>query len=230
MAGGVIMDDPAMGFFAGPNLTGGEGSPTAGFTDEDWVRAIRHGVGPNGKALRLMPSDEYYYLSDGDLGSLIAYLESLEPIDNNPGAIRPGPLGRALFAFGKLPNFLPAEHIPHDAPRPEAPPEGLTLEFGSYIAKGCTGCHGDQLAGGPIPGGAPSWPAAANLTPDKETGLAGWTQDDFITALRTGIRPDGTEIDTVMPWKAFGMMKDVELDALWLYVQSLEPREFGQNQ
>lgn len=228
LQGGVIINDPAMGYIAGPNLTGAEGSATAEFNDADWVRAIRHGVGKEGLPLIMMPSGEYYYLSDEDLGDLIAYLKSLEPIDNDPGMSKVGPLGRALYTFGQMPTLLHAELIDHNAPHPEAPPMGETIEYGEYLAKGCTGCHGVNLAGGAIVGAPPSWPKAANLTPD-ESGMKGWTHDDFVTAMREGVRPDGVELNPIMPWQSFKSLKDVELNALWLYVSSLEPRAYAQN-
>ena len=59
-----------------PNLTSGAGGVGATNTDEDWVRAIRHGVGHDGRALWVMPSLSFSRLSDEDLGALIAYLES----------------------------------------------------------------------------------------------------------------------------------------------------------
>jgi mono/diheme cytochrome c family protein len=55
-----------------PNLTAGLGGVGVTNTDEDWVRAIRHGVGHDGRGLALMPSGVFYYLSDEDLGALIA--------------------------------------------------------------------------------------------------------------------------------------------------------------
>src|SRR5688500_9157854 len=53
--GSKVIDDTAMGTLHGPNLTRGKGSRVATFKDEDWVRAIRHGVGPDGRGLFLMP-------------------------------------------------------------------------------------------------------------------------------------------------------------------------------
>jgi hypothetical protein len=66
-----------------------------------------------------------------------------------------------------------------------------------------------------------------NLTQGGE--LIGWTLDDFMTTMRTGVTPSGHQLDDeYMPWKTiFQYMTDEELEAIWLYLQSLPPREFG---
>jgi hypothetical protein len=78
--------------------------------------------------------------------------------------------------------------------------------------------------GGAIPGGPPDWPAPANLTP---TGIGHYTQDGFVSALRTGKRPDGTEINPFMPINATKLMTDVEIVAVYKYLQTLPPKPFG---
>jgi mono/diheme cytochrome c family protein len=191
------------------------------------VRAIRHGIGVDGKPLVFMPSHEYYYFNDDDLGKIIAYIKQVPPVDNEAPAPSPGPLFRFLFLTGELTMLAPAELIDHDAPRPSAVETGETLEFGEYLAVGCIGCHGDNYSGGPIPGMPPDTPPAANLTPDPATGLGDWTEEDFVVAMRQGKRPDGTTIDPFMPWPNFSQMTDEELGALWLYLQSLPARPYG---
>src|SRR5574342_379505 len=86
-----------------PNLTPGAGGIDATNTDEDWVRAIRHGVGHDDRGLIIMPSRFFYYLSDEDLGALIAYLKSLPPVDNELPRTELGPLGRVMLVLGQLP-------------------------------------------------------------------------------------------------------------------------------
>ena len=80
--------------------------------------------------------------------------------------------------------------------------------------------------GGPIAGGPPDWPPAANLTP---TGLAGWTYEDFLGALRGGKRKTGEALREPMASmpKFAKNMTDVELQALWAYVKSLPPAPNG---
>jgi hypothetical protein len=69
-------------------------------------------------------------------------------------------------------------------------------------------------------------PIPTNLTA-HETGLQGWTFEDFERALTTGTRPDGSRIDSFMPFEAFSKLNDTEKRALWAYVQNLPPTPFG---
>ena len=220
LAGSTAVDDPMIGTLRAPNLTPGGVGGT--YSDTDWVRALRHGIAPDGSPLIFMPSFEYYYLSDEDLGALIAYLKHLPPIDRNVPEPALGPMGRAMVVMGQGNFRLSAARIDHDAPRPKAPDPGPTVAYGEYLAHSCKGCHGPNLSGGPISGAPPSWPPAANITA-HEDGIGPWTQADFIRAMRQQVRPDGTPIDPVMP-ADMGKMTDQELTALWKYLQTVEPR------
>jgi mono/diheme cytochrome c family protein len=203
-----------------PNLTSGAGGVGTTNTDEDWVRAIRHGVGHDGRGLLLMPAQQFYYLSDEDLGTLIAYLKSLPPVDNELPGTSPGPLGRVMLALGQFPPEATNPvvlTIDHDGPRPITPQPGVTVEYGEYLARTCTGCHGDHFNGKLIRTDAEY--LAPNLTPGGE--LAFWSEEDFITTLRTGVTPGGKQLKDAMPWKFFGQMSDDEMKAVWMYLQSL---------
>ncbi|HEX6940424.1 MAG TPA: c-type cytochrome [Longimicrobiales bacterium] len=226
LGGKVLFEDPALGVVAASNLTTGVGGIGGAYTDEDLVRAIRHGVRPDGRPLVFMPSNEFYYLDDRDLGALIAYLRSLPPVDRTLPETRIGPLARALYVAGRLDAMIPAAMIDHDAPRPRPVPPGPTAEYGEYLANagGCKGCHGEGLSGGRIPGTPPDFPAATNLTP---AGIGSWTEQDFFAAMRQGRRPDGTAIDPRMPWPYTAHLSDDELRALWLYLRAVPPRETG---
>ncbi|MBA2246222.1 MAG: cytochrome c [Gemmatimonadetes bacterium] len=226
LAGGTVIDAPPVARLFATNLTRGEGGVAAGYQDADWERAIRHGVRPDGKPLLFMPSHEFYPLSDADASALIAYLKSLPPVDNRPGKTRIGPVGRALYLAGQM-HLLPAELIDHSAPRPAAPVAGATVEYGAYLATGCVGCHGDGYSGGKIPGAPPEFPIPTNITPDRQTGIGSWTEQEFFRSLREGKRPDGSEINPFMPWKNFSQMTDEEIRAIYLYLQSLPARPFG---
>jgi hypothetical protein len=81
-----------------PNLTSGGVGATN--TDQDWVQAIRYGVGHDGRGLVLMPSRIWYDLSDEDLGELIAYLKSLPSVDNELPPTDRGPVGRVMLVLG----------------------------------------------------------------------------------------------------------------------------------
>ena len=222
LAGKKIADDPMFGRLYSANLTSGNGGVAAGFTDADWVRAIRHGIGSNGKPLVFMPSAEYYYMNDADLGAVVAYLKTVKPVDFVPPTRKVGVLARVLSVTVGFP-LIPAEKIPAgEIPRPVVPP-GRTIEYGKYLTKigGCEGCHGPALSGGqPIDG-----VKSANLTP---TGLKGWTEADLVKAMRTGVRPGGRVLSAAMPWVYVGRLTDDELHATWLYLQSLPPKKMGE--
>ncbi|MCB0209082.1 MAG: c-type cytochrome [Anaerolineae bacterium] len=227
-AGKMVIDDALVGHIMASNLTSGEGGVGQSYTDIDWVRAIRHGIGPDSKPLVVMPSIEYKNINDNDLGALIAYLKALPPVDHTPPPVTVGPLGRILLV-GKIAPVLSAEQIDHNAPRPAAVAKGETAEYGHYLAQTCIGCHGEGLSGGPIPGLPPDPPDPQNLTPDHETGLGDWTEADFKQVLRYGQRPNGTEVNPQkMPWPAFQHMTDEEISALWLYLQSIPAKPYGE--
>jgi mono/diheme cytochrome c family protein len=226
MGGGLFLDAGPVATIYASNLTLGEGGVAGLYGDADWLRAIRHGVAYDGSGLLFMPSYEYYFMSDRDVASLVAYLKTLPPVDREISQSRVGPLGRFLYLQGQFP-LLPVEMIDHEAVRPEPEP-GPTAEYGAYLAVGCTGCHGTGFSGGKIPGVPPDWPPAANLTPDPETGIAGWSEADFMAALRDGVRPDGTAIQTdYMPVTATSRMLDYELQAIYAFLMSLEARPQG---
>jgi mono/diheme cytochrome c family protein len=219
LAGHAIVDDAALGRIYSANLTRGKGGVGSVLSDVDFVRAIRHGVAPDGRPLKIMPSSDYMNLSDVDLAAIIAFVKSLPPVDKEVPIPSVGPLGRALFVAGKLP-FLHAERIDHSRKQPAAMAGSATAEYGAYLAGvGCKGCHGPSLAGGPIIDGPPDWPQAANLTPAGA--LGSWTDKDFQHLLREGKRPDGSQVSPVMPWKTMGRMTDEEIAALWAYLRTL---------
>jgi cytochrome c553 len=226
-SGRVVIEDPMIGRVYGTNLTRGKGSAIIDYTDVDWDKAIREGIRPDGKPLFVMPSDEYYNLSDPDVDAIIAYIKSLPPVDNETPEIKIGPVLRVLYTLGEL-NITAAANIDHSGVRPPTPEPGPTLEYGHYIAKNaCVGCHGAGLSGGKIPGAPPDWPLATNISPDLLTGIGSWAREDFYRAMREGVRSSGDMINELMPWKLMKNMTDTELDALWLYLQSATPKLAG---
>lgn len=221
LGGQVLIDDPMLGVIATANLTSGQGSATAAYTVSDWERAIRHGVGPDGNGLVIMPSYEYAGLSDEQMAQMIAHLRSVPPVDRVPAEPVLKPLGRALFLMGQLP-LMPVEVVDHDVAHIASVPVEASAEYGAYLSTTCTGCHQPNLAGGVVPGSAPGDPRSANLTPAGNLGH--WTLDNFKHTLRNGTTPEGKTLDpAVMPWPIAAQMTDVELEALWLYLQSLPP-------
>jgi mono/diheme cytochrome c family protein len=121
---------------------------------------------------------------------------------------------------------LAAEEIDHAHLSPPVVQPGATVEYGRYLAVGCVGCHGSNYSGGKIEVGPPDWPPAANLTPHPSSRLSQWSEADFVQTLHTAHRPDGTELNPVMP-RAFGQMSDDELKAIWRFLKTLPPTETG---
>lgn len=224
LGGQEFINDPAFGFVYASNLTRGAGGIGNTYTDADWERAVRHGIAPDSRRLLIMPSNEYQYLSDEDLGQIVAYLRSVPAIDKPRPATKVGPVARALYASGTLPLF-PADFVTHaDQPVPSIPVDSTTT-YGKYLADvGCSGCHGAGYGGGKIPGTPPELPAAANITP---TGIGHYTFADFDAILRTGTRPDGSKLHPFMPIHATKLMTAVEMKAVHEYLRTLPPKAFG---
>jgi mono/diheme cytochrome c family protein len=220
LAGRVFLDSPGIARLSSANLTSGKGGVGGTFTDADWVRALRHGVGPNGKPLVTMPSQNFTALSGEDLGALIAYVKSVPPVDHVPEPIDVQIIGRALFLAGQI-KALSAEEIDHNAAAPALPAMGATAEYGRYLVRvgGCADCHGPSLAGGPMLGAPPDLPPAANITPGGE--ISAWSEADFIKTMRTGMNPAGLRLNPFMPWKYIGRLSDDELKAIYLYLKTV---------
>ncbi|HLF75706.1 MAG TPA: c-type cytochrome [Anaerolineales bacterium] len=227
LSGQIEFQDPMVGVIANANLTGGQGSEVTGYSTEDWVRAIRHGVGPDGKPLLIMPSQQHYAMSDEDLGALLAFIQSLPPVDNALPEMQLNLFPRLMFLAGPMDFAVPAELIDHNVPRSPTPERGVSVEYGEYLAGLCSLCHGPGFSGGPIPGTPPNDPPALNITPAGE--LKGWSFEEFLTAMRTGVTPGGRQLrEEFMPYQTlFGDMNDEEWKAIWLYLQSLPPKEYG---
>ena len=116
-------------------------------------------------------------------------------------------------------SLLDAARIDHAKPHLTQVAMTTGPGYGHYLADvgGCTGCHGPGLSGGKIPGTPPEWKPAANITP---TGIGAWSLDDFKRALREGKRPNGTPIDTIMPWQASGHMTDDEIASVYAFLRA----------
>ncbi|HEX2613440.1 MAG TPA: cytochrome c [Fibrobacteria bacterium] len=221
--GGVMVDAFPIGTLLGPNITLGKGSRTLNYTAKDWDHIVRHGILPDGRAA-IMPSEDFKSMSDQELSDIIAYIRSAPPADNTVPKSKLGPLGKILVATGQIRTSVSIIGD-HQSPHMKYPPMAApTVEFGKHLAAICSGCHGADFRGGPIPGGDPAWPPSRNLTPHA-TGLAAWTYDDFVKALTTGTRRDGTPLRAPMTLmtKYADNMTPVEFQALWAYLRSLPP-------
>jgi len=224
LGGAIVIDNPAMGVMAGPNLTTGEGSVTKNYQVVDWVRSLQHGVNPAGRPLVLMPSEEFAHLTQEDLADVIAYVKSVPAVNRASTPVRLGPVARGLMVAGKF--TFAADKIDHNAAHLDAIIPAVSIEYGRYVAVSCVGCHNPNFSGGKIAAGPPDWPPAANLTPDEHSEFKTWSEADFLTALRTHKKPNGQQLNKVMP-EVFGQLSDTELKAIFAYLRSLPPKPTG---
>lgn len=214
--GAVVVDSGSLHVLA-PDIT--PAGAAGRYREVDWVRAVRHGVKPDGRPLLVMPSEEFNRLTDADFAAVVAFVRQLPPGSGRAAEIRlPVPV-RLAYAAGAVKDA--AEKIDHARP-PSAPvPEGPTVAWGRYVAQGCTGCHGAGLEGGRIAGGPPDWPPAARLAAGPGSAMATYPEAaSFRAMLKTGRRPDGSAVSKVMPFAALGAMNPVDADALYAYLRS----------
>jgi mono/diheme cytochrome c family protein len=222
-AGRVFVDDGKGLRIAGPNIT--SGGTTADYKPQDWERSIRHGVNPQGRALMVMPAEDYNRLTDADLAALVAHVRALPAKDGGAAVVELPPPVRILYGFGAIHDA--AAKIDHALAPAQPVPEGVNPLHGAYVANMCLGCHGDGLSGGKIPGGPPDWPAAANITPGEGSAMSRYADAAAFTAmLRSGKRPDGTPIK-VMPFDSLGKLNEVDTQALYAYLKTVPARAAG---
>ncbi len=220
LAGTQLIDAPVFAVLPATNLTTGEGGVGSAYTAADFERAIRHGIDHEGRPLMIMPSLDFAHLTDQDVGRVIAHVMRVPPVDHALGPRQIGLMGKLITSFAAA-GLFPAYAIDQTTPHVSTIVPTVTAAYGGYLARPCAGCHGLDYAGGRIPGGGPDAPPAGNLTPDPVTGLGAWTEGEFVRAMREGTRPDGSAIDTAMPWEAFSRFTDGELAAVWLFLRGL---------
>ena len=212
LAGGRNLSDepgvPPLGILQPINLT--PAGPVAQWTDGMLFRAVRDGADPDGRRLPVMSAQRARYMSDEDLYSVIAYIRSQPPVQNETSLPKPNYLAVIMDGAGMTP-FLPG--MAPDTIVGPAP--GATLEYGQYLVRymGCDECHGANYTGG----GGGVLPKGPNLRSVK-----GWDAAGFMAAMRTGKTPFGKQLDSLMmPWKVYGRLTDDELTAVHKYLASL---------
>jgi mono/diheme cytochrome c family protein len=219
LGGQDLFGDEGPGTLWAPNLTSGSGGIGGSYADADWLRSLRHGIRPNGENLIIMPAEFYTKVDAGEIGAVIAYLKTLPPVDRQIPARSLDLMPKAMLGLGVFPasELIPAYKINHDAAPLVAPAPGVTVEYGEYRAEVCKACHGPDL-GGMVDG--QTGDITPNLTPGGE--LSGWTEANFLSTLRTGVTPSGHELDPMaMPWERVGGADAADLEAIWLYLQSV---------
>jgi mono/diheme cytochrome c family protein len=199
-----------VGSFTSSNLT--PAGALKHWSDGEIFRAIRNGIGADGRWLTVMSYVNAGRLSDEDTIAVIAYLRSL-PCGGKPTPEPPDRLnllGTAMLGAGMLPAGKPVF-----AGRIDAPPKSPTAEYGEYILsyQDCRECHGERLTGGVHGQMAPVGPGLGMV---RE-----WKLAEFIATMRTGVDPTGHQIGKQMPWQPIGRMDDQELAAVYQYLRQL---------
>jgi mono/diheme cytochrome c family protein len=195
-AGGRKYDGP-FGTIYSTNITPDRDTGIGGWTDAQIIAAIRLGRRPNGE--RLIPVHPYVTfngMAEGDLQALVAYLRTLPPVRR---ANRPKKITVPLFESVFLPAWL-AAFAPRETPPPTAPTTGVAR--GEYLVRAvghCGECHTPRTVtmatdNSRFLGGNPNGPedsAVPNITPDPETGIGKWSEEEIAWYVATGNRPDG---------------------------------------
>jgi mono/diheme cytochrome c family protein len=203
------------------------------WTDGEIFRAITSGVSKNGKALfPVMPHPAYGKMDEEDIKCIIAYLRTLKPVGKQ------APESKADFPMNFIINTIPQKPNFH-----KIPDTTDQVAYGKYIytASACTDCHTKQDKGSKIEGmedaGGFEFPLpyggtvrSANITPDKETGIGNWTEEQFVkrfkaysdSAARNMIVQAG-RFNTTMPWTMYAGMKEGDLKALYAYLKTIPP-------
>jgi len=232
---GNFMDEGELGKLYAPNITQHPEMGIGQYTDGELAYLLRTGIKRNGEyAPPYMP--KFPHMSDEDLHSIIAFLRSeepeVQPSEEVQPKVQPSFLTKMLSTAGV---FAP---LPYPESTIQAPPMTDKVAYGRYLVVGkveCYGCHSadftkvDMLnpekSAGYFGGGnvfnAPdgSTVYSSNLTPDQATGIGDWTETQFITALRTGQRPNGKTFR--WPMLAYGELSEEEASAIWAYLQTL---------
>jgi cytochrome c553 len=207
-----------------PNLTAGGIGPS--LSDVQWEGAVRHGIGADGRRLFIMPSEAFAGLANSDLSAIIVYARSL-PAEQSMLVERSiGPAGRAAALFAPASVML-SHVIDHGARHPASSPDQSSTDYGAYLARACVACHGADYGGTSL--AFANDLRASDLTPRNATGVSSWSEEQFVRAMKEGVRPDGTKLSDVMPWRAFGQYTPAELGALYRFMKSLSPARSSDN-
>jgi mono/diheme cytochrome c family protein len=203
------------------------------WTDGEIIRALTSGINKHGEALfPIMPYENFYGMCEEDLYSIVAYLRTLKPIDNQ--------VGEKELDFPV--NFI-EKTLPLDSYKPTKAPDKSDLkEYGKYLVTiaSCNHCHtpsndGEPISGMEYAGGAEvklpfGTIRSSNLTPDLETGLGAWTKEQFIQRFKSMATDQVKNMEilpgsfnTIMPWTQYGGMTEEDLGAIYEYLHSLKP-------
>jgi len=220
---GHIWSDQDMPWLVAPNITPDNETGIGNWSDDTLARAIREGIGHDGRALfPRMPYPHYREMSDEDLASIIVYLRTVPPVRNQlPTTRMPFPL-----------NFL-IQNVPQPVTTVPAPDQSTPVARGAYLVKmaACGDCHTPQEKGQPMPGmdfaggfllHEPTGDlVSANITP-AASGIGYYNDLTFIQALRLG-KVGARPLRPSMPWYFYGKISDDDLKYMFAYLKTLKP-------
>ncbi len=208
-----------------PNLTPDTETGAGTWSDDALARAIREGIGRDGRALfPMMPYSHYRTMPDEDLASVVVYLRSLPAVRNQ---------------LAKTDIIFPVKYLIRNAPQPitaPVPQPDLSdpVKRGSFLVHliGCADCHtpidnhhnpipGMEFSGGQIIALPSGKVASANLTPDP-SGIPYYDEALFIKAMRTGY-VGARELSDAMPWVTLRNLTDQDLASMFAYLKTVKP-------
>ena len=205
LQGDAFLDDPKLATLYAPNLT----LLAARATDQQLDRAIRQGVGVDGRALAVMPSQSYQFLTDQEAAALIAAVRHFPKTGSEQPARSVGPLGRIGLVAGKL----------HTAPSLVAEYRASPLpDFGRKFAAGrhvvqtrCSECHGADLKGKELEPGVVSTDLSM---------VGAYDLEQFRTLLRTGVPPSRKKLGLMATVAKgdFSHLTDEEIEGIHAYL------------
>lgn len=204
MQGAVFFDEPWLARIVAPDLT----RIAQESTDAELERVIRKGVRRDGRTVWVMPSPMYAYLSDEDLGAIIAFIRSTPPHGGPATEFRPRLLGRVGILSGEFPPL--AEEI-DAAVTTLKPARDDPMAFGRYLAlTSCSECHGPDLRG--TSEGTPSLAIVAAYSPHQ-----------FGRLMQEGVALGDRELGMMsgVARNRFSHFTRAEVDALYAYLAAL---------
>lgn len=226
--GGQPFPEEAFSWLIAPNISPDVETGAGSWTDEQFARAIRSGIGNDGRTLfPMMPYMAFSKLSDEDLASIIVYVRSIPPVKNAlPKTEIPEPF-KAMMPPAPLPWVA---HVP-------APDLSTPQKRGEYLVNtvaNCAGCHSpfDPSTGQPVQGlvltggllmhGPWGLVTSYNITPHA-SGLAAYDENIFVQTIRTGKFGGARQLNPIMPWGYFRNMTDDDLKAIFAYLKTVPP-------
>jgi cytochrome c553 len=223
-AGGVLPFADLPGRVVGANLTPDPETGAGRWSDDEMARAIREGIGHDGRTLfPMMPYTHYRNMSDEDVASVVVYFRSLPPVRNSL------PPTEIIFPVKYLIRSVPE---PVTAPVPE-PDKSDRVKYGAHLVDqaGCTDCHTPQERGKPVPGmdfaGGFPFPgpwgnvASANITPDP-SGISYYDETLFLDMMHTG-QVKARKLSAIMPVMIYQNLTDDDIKAMFAYLRTLKP-------